>query len=206
MIKPFFTFCIFSLIILNGCANVGHSVGHSEDMFQSATFTPPVTSTASTLKLDDYVRELVSEMMFNMRSLDSSGTIGVTNFVSTGSDYQSTNQFGYTLADTFMLQLHQVGLDTLDYKVTNYIRVTPQGDFAMSRNYLELDADVPIDYVLVGTISAHKKGYTILARIVDMKSKKILASGESFIPQKLVNMLVSKNHISTSDFTAEATS
>ena len=205
MIKPFFTLCIILLLMLSGCANLSDNPAHSSGMYQSATFTPAV-SKPSALGLEDYVRELVSEMTVNMRSLDSSGAIGVTNFVFTGSDYQSTNQLGYALADSFMLQLHQIGLDTLDYKVTDYIRITAQGDFAMSRDYLELNDNIPIDYVLVGTISDHQKGYIIHARIVDIKSKKILASGESFIPQKLVNMLVSKNYISTSDFTAEATS
>jgi hypothetical protein len=41
---------------------------------------------------------------------------------------------------------------------------------------------------------------------VDVKSKKIMAAGESFIPKKLVNMLLSKRYIQATDFTAEASS
>ena len=177
---------------------------HTAGMYQSATFTPPAKSLR--LELTDYVRELVADMALNMRSIESSGTIGVTNFVFTGSDFQSSNQLGYALADTFMMQLHQLGLETIDFKVTDFIRITAQGDFAMSRDYLELDTDIPVDYVLVGTLTDYKKGYRVHARIVDIKSKKILAAGESFIPKRLVNSLLRMGYVPSPDFTAGASS
>ena len=204
MIKPFFTLCILSLLMLSGCASIGNYAGQSAGMYQSATFTAPAKSL--TLELEDYVRELVTDMTLNMRSLESSGTIGVTNFVFTGSDYQYSHPLGDALANTFMMQLHQRGFETLDFKVTDYIRITPQGDFAMSRDYLDLGSGVSVDYVLVGTLSDHKKGYRVHARIVDIKSKKILAAGESFIPRKLLNTLLSKRYIPLADFTAEVSS
>jgi TolB-like protein len=202
--KSFFTLCMSSVLMLSGCAVIRGDGDHSAGMYQSATFTPPAKSL--TLELEDYVRELVAEMALNMRSLDPSGAIGVTNFVFTRSDFQSTNQLGYAIADTFMMQLHQLGFETLDFKVTDYIRITPQGDFAMSRDYLELNTDTPVDYVLVGTLTDHKKGYRVHARIVDIRSKKILAVGESFIPRKLVNILLSKSYLPSAAFTAGTSS
>jgi TolB-like protein len=207
LLKPFFIYCILSLLILSGCASIGNYMGnnasHTLSMYQNATFAP---AKSLTLELEDYVRELVADMTLNMRSLESSGAIGVTNFVFTGSDYQSSNPLGDALANTFMMQLHQFGFETLDFKVTDYIRITAQGDFAMSRDYLELDLGTPVEYVLVGTLSEHKKGYRVHARIVDIKSKKILAAGESFIPRKLVNTLLSNRFIPLADFTAEVSS
>jgi TolB-like protein len=173
-------------------------------MYQSATFRPP--SNVMQLELEDYVRELVAEMSLNIRDVESTGAIAVTNFVFSDIDYQSTNQLGYALADTFMMELHRFGFKTLDFKVTDYIRITSQGDFAMSRDYLELEADIPVDYVLVGKITDYKMGYKVLARIVDIKSKAILASGESLIPKKLVNMLISEEHIQPADFTLKVSS
>lgn len=166
-------------------------------MYQSATFTSP--SKASPLELRDYVRELVAEMALNIRSVDVSNAIAVTNFVSSDSDYQSTNELGFAIADSFMMELHQFGFKTIDVKVTDYIRVTPQGDFAMSTDFLELQADTPVDYVLVGKITDFKTGYKISARIVDIKNKNILASGESFIPKKFVSTLISKKSSEASD-------
>lgn len=204
--KLFFTLCIFLLLILSGCASKQEEVIHtsSKGMYQSATFTPLVKNT--NLELKDYVRELVAEMALNLHSVESSRAIAVTNFVFTNLDYQSTNELGHALADTFMMELHQFGFKTLDFKVTDFIRITPQGDFAMSRDHLELKSDIPVDYVLVGKITDYKKGYRVLARIVDIKSKNILASGESFIPKKLVNMLISEKHIQTADFAMKGSS
>jgi TolB-like protein len=181
---------------------VSHS--NSMDMYQSETFTPP--SKVKTPELRDYVRDLIAEMASNMRSVESSGAIAVTNFVYTDADYQSTNELGFALADTFMMELHQSGFTTLDFKVTDYIRITPEGDFAMSRDFLELEADIPADYVLVGKITDYKKGYRVLARIVDIKSKNILASGESFIPKKLVNMLMGEKYMQTTDSVVKVSS
>lgn len=198
LIKLYFTTCIFLLPMLSGCASKQQEVNHSstKGMYQSATFAPPAKVTA--LELRDYVRELVAEMALNLRSLDSSGAIAVTNFVSSDSDFQSTNELGFAIAESFMMELHHFGFNTLDIKVTDYIRVTPQGDFAMSRDFLELKAETHVDYVLVGKITNFKTGYRVDARIVDIKSKNILATGESFIPKKLVNMLISAQVTHTS--------
>ncbi|MFT5676406.1 MAG: hypothetical protein ACI808_002351, partial [Paraglaciecola sp.] len=57
------------------------AVSHSNSMYQSATFAPPAQ--VMTLELKDYVRKLVAEMALNITSLESTGAIAVTNFVST---------------------------------------------------------------------------------------------------------------------------
>lgn len=201
LIKLYSTFCLFLLLtVIGGCASDNHKemgLSSSKGMYQSATFAAPSKTTPPELR--DYVRDLVAEMSLNLRAVDSSKAIAVTNFAFTNLDYDSTNELGHALADTFMMELHQFGFRTLDVKVTDFIRITPQGDFAMSRDYLELKADYPVDYVLVGKITNYKKGYRVLARIVDIKSKDILAAGESFIPKKLVNMLIDENPIGAAD-------
>jgi TolB-like protein len=145
-------------------------------------------------------------MALNIRSADTLGVIAVTNFVFSGSDFQSTNELGYVLADTFMMELHLLGFETLDFKVTDFIRVTSKGDFSMSRDYLELETETSFKYVLVGKLIDHKNGYIVHARIVDIKSKKVLALGQSFIPRKLVNMLVNVNSTQSTKAIAKVSS
>jgi TolB-like protein len=201
LIKSFYTICFFSLLILSGCSNKYEKTSQSEGLFQNASFTHP--SNPVSLELKDYVRELVADMALNIRSADTLGVIAVTNFVFSESDFQSTNELGYVLADTFMMELHLLGFETLDFKVTDFIRVTSKGDFAMSRDYLELETEIPFKYILVGKLTDHKNGYLVHARIVDIKSKKVLAFGESFIPRKLVDMLVNVNSIQSTKAIAE---
>ena len=190
--------------MLSGCSSIHEEASPSNSMFQNATFTSSTETFTS--DLNGHVRKLVAEMAQNMDSIESVGPIAVTNFVFTNSDYQSTNKLGYALSDTFMMELHRFGFETLDFKVTDYIRITPQGDFAMSRDYLELQNDIAIDYVLVGKLTDYNNGYVVHARIVDINSKKILASGESFIPNKLVSRLINNKHIQKTDFTIKVTS
>ena len=133
--------------MLSGCAGMqkrlSHSTSDSTGMYQSGTFATP--STEMTPELRDYVREMVAKMAPDIRSVESAGAIAVTNFVTTDLDYDSTNGLGYALADTFMAELHRSGFKTLDFKVTDYIRITPHGDFAMSLDYLELKPDIPVE-------------------------------------------------------------
>ncbi|WP_299081343.1 FlgO family outer membrane protein [uncultured Paraglaciecola sp.] len=160
-------------------------------MFQNTTLAVP-TITDRPLALQDYVAQLIADMEGNLQSLESSNAVAVTNFVFANSNYQTTNDLGHFLANACMQELHRQGITTLDYKVTDFIRVTPEGDFSLSRDHLEIKDEANIDYVLVGTMTDAKTGYILHARIVDVANKTILAAAQTLIPSKLVNMLAAE--------------
>jgi TolB-like protein len=200
-----FSFIIFIIVIINsGCAWQDQSVSDSPSMFQNNTFNQ--ISNNNTPELDDYVRELVADMAINMKSIEQTNAIAVTSFVFSNSSYESTNNLGHVLADSFMKELHQFGLTTIDFKVTDFIRITPQGDFSLSRDYLDLKDEIPADYVLVGTMTDYNKGYILQARIVNIISKEILATGQTFIPYKIVNMLTDKRDRQRTEFMTKVSS
>jgi TolB-like protein len=176
---------IFSILAV-GCSNSQNDPNSGSSLFQNATFTTS-SSRSNQLELQDYVRELVAEMALNMNSVDSTAAIAVTNFVFADSEYNATDDLGFTLSDAFMQELHSFGFTTLDFKVTNFIRITPQGDFALSRDYQELNKDISISYILVGTLTHVQQGYILHARIVDIESKHVLATGKTLIPQKIAS-------------------
>ena len=88
-----------------------------------------------------------------------------------------------------MHEIHQFGLDVVDFKTTDFIRVTPKGDFVFSRDFMELREEQPIEYVLGGTLVHHQGGTLVNARIVSVASKKVLASAQSFVPQHVVSAI-----------------
>jgi len=185
---------IIVIIFISGCAwqdQHDQSLNQSLNMYQNNTFGQVINNNNS--GIEGHVRGLVADMAVNMRSIDPSKAIAVTSFVFSNSNYESTNKLGYMLADTFMKELHQFGFITLDFKVTDFIRITPQGDFSLSRDYLDLQGEFTVDYVLVGTMTDYKAGYILQARIVNIKNKKILATGQSFITYKLVNNLAGRS-------------
>ena len=71
----------------------------------------------------------------------------------------------------------------IDYKTTDFIRVTPKGDFALTRDYLEVDEIMPITHVVVGTYSYYRDGILANARLVDINSRHVVSTGSIYIPR-----------------------
>ncbi|GGD55513.1 FlgO family outer membrane protein [Lacimicrobium alkaliphilum] len=184
------------IIMLAGCAtfDIETPDEHSNGAFQPATFKSSNAAEnefINSVQLQDYVRETVAEMALNMKNVAPDASVAVTSFVLLDSGYQSSSLLGQQLSEAFMAELHRFGINTLDYKVSDYIRVTPQGDFILTRDYLELDEEISAKLALVGTMTKHANGILVQTRIVDIETKSILSAGTSLIPHRQVNALFS---------------
>ena len=84
-------------------------------------------------------------------------------------------------------------MKVVDYKVTDYIRVTPGGDFALSRDFNELSAELPIRYVLTGTMTAHKNGVLVNARLIRIDNKQVISAARTFMPEAVVRAVVGQS-------------
>ena len=78
-------------------------------------------------------------------------------------------------------QLQRLGVPLADVKLARQIRITPRGDFVLSRGaYLDLRQQA--SYVLTGTMLRDNAGIVINARVMHLNSKALLASGQIHIP------------------------
>ncbi|MFQ3197267.1 MAG: TolB-like protein [Paraglaciecola sp.] len=139
--------------------------------------------------VNHYVQGIMQDLIANMDTPDNSMDIGVTSFVYLDSNFDDTDLLGNQLSESFMHELHQFGLNVLDFKSSDYIRVTPNGDFNFSRDYEELKPDMPVQYIMGGTMVKHQDGVMVNARMVSLNSKKILSTAQGFIPASVVNAL-----------------
>ena len=139
--------------------------------------------------VNHYVQGIMQELIANMDTPDNSMDIGVTSFVYLDGNFDETDLLGNQLSESFMHELHQFGLNVLDFKSSDYIRVTPSGDFNFSRDYEELNPDMPVQYVMGGTMVKHQDGVIVNARMVSINTKKVLSSAQGFIPASVVNAL-----------------
>ena len=139
--------------------------------------------------VNHYVQGIMQDLIANMDNPESSMDIGVTSFVYLDGSFDETDLLGNQLSESFMHELHQFGLNVLDFKSSDYIRVTPTGDFNFSRDYEELNPDMPVQYVMGGTMVKHQDGVIVNARMVSINSKKVLSSAQGFIPASVVNAL-----------------
>ena len=139
--------------------------------------------------INHYVRGLMHQLADNIKYVNESTPIAVTSFVLLDSDLQTTTLVGNQIAESFVHEIHKFGLPVLDYKTTDFFRISDDGDYIFSRDYMELRADLPIDYVLSGTLTKHQKGYLVNARIIGIKSKAVVASAQGLVPDYAIKSL-----------------
>ena len=144
------------------------------------------------LTVNDYVRNLVHELMALQHNLDSDSQLGVTDFSYVDSALDQGTVFSNHLSEAMIYDLHKFGVPVLDYKVTDYIRVTESGDFVLSRNFEELSDEVAIRYVVTGTLTTHQQGVLVNARLVQINNKRVVSAARTFIPRHIVQAVISR--------------
>lgn len=149
----------------------------------------------SSKNINDYVRGMMQDLVANLQYVNQSTPMAVTSFVNLQSDFATSNVVGNQLAESFVHEVHKFGIPVVDYKATDFIRVTPQGDFILSRDFSELKANLPIKYVLTGTLVEQQDGMLVNARIVGISSKAVVASAQGFLPAQIVDALLNQSII-----------
>jgi TolB-like protein len=150
-------------------------------------------SSESNRNINFYVRGMMQDLVGNLRFVNAQTPVAVTNFVFLDSDFEQADLIGMQLSESFMHEVHKFGIPVIDFKATDYIRVSRSGDFILSKDYLELNGELPIKYVLAGTLIKNVSGYSVNARIVGINSKAVVASAQGFIPESVVSRVMSSN-------------
>lgn len=153
----------------------------------------PGYKTEPAVTVNHYVQSLMHDLAANLEVLSTTFSVGVTSFVYLDGDYQQGDILGNQISEAFMHEATQFGMAVTDFKTTDYIRVTPTGDFTFSRDFLELTQQYPISVVLGGTLVRHQGGVLVNARMVNVNDKKVLASAQILIPQNVVQALKGSN-------------
>ncbi|NOU50752.1 hypothetical protein HG263_09430 [Pseudoalteromonas sp. JBTF-M23] len=164
----------------------------SKDAFQSRNAVPNIMSqraNVSRKNINHYVRGIMQDLVENLQYVNAKTPLAVSSFVYLDDDYGQATLLGNQLSESFMHELHKFGVSVVDFKTTDYMRVTPQGDFVFSRDYLELNETQNFQYVLAGTLVNHQGGVLVNARIVGINSKAVVGSAQGFIPQSVVDAL-----------------
>jgi TolB-like protein len=147
----------------------------------------------SVKNINYYVRGLMQELVGNLQYVNATTPIAVTSFVFLDGSFNHSDLVGMQIAESFVHEVHKFGIPVLDFKTTDFVRVTQDGDFVLSKDYLDLEGDLPIRYVVAGTLVKHLAGYMVNARIIGIQSKAVVASAQGFLPASVINSLVSSN-------------
>ena len=138
----------------------------------------------------DAVRNITTRLLASCREVDASTPIAVTNLTASTSQYDKANALSYAMSDALMHELFRHNLNVLDFKLANQIRISEDGDFALSRDFLELANELPINYILTGTLVEQDKGFLVNLRLVDAKSRALAGSAQGFVTRQTAASLV----------------
>jgi len=177
--------------IANDARSVAAPMANAE-LFQSKQAVPNTASqmaSVSRKNINHYVRGMMQDIAENLQYVNQKTPLAVSSFVFLDDEYDDASLLGNQLSESFMHELHHFGVAVIDFKTTDYMRVTPQGDFVFSRDYLELNEEQNFQYVLAGTLVNHQGGVLVNARIIGLMSKAVVGSAQGFIPQTVVDAL-----------------
>lgn len=156
----------------------------------SSQATDAYTARPLVRHIGDYVNNMAQDLVSNMAYVTERTPVAITTFSMVDSDLIETNILGHQMAQSFIHEFHKFRIPVVEFKNTQFIRVTEQGDFVLSRDFLELNNATPIQYVLTGTMTKHRGGFLINARLIGMKSNVVVASAQNFVPHYVVDALL----------------
>lgn len=145
--------------------------------------------------LQDYSRELTQQLMASGKYVRGGQRIAVTSPVWLESPLNRSSLLALQLQEELSAELHRNHIHVVEFKLTDGIRVTNYGDFALSRNYLELREQQDVHYILAATTVEHSNGLTVNVRLIDFHTQVIAATAQVRIPQHIVNDLRSEQGV-----------
>lgn len=161
-----------SLVLLSACAQLSpQDPGHSQSLHSTR----------------DYSRLVAEQLIQSGRNLQSAQRVVVTSPVWLQGDFNESPLVARQLQEEMSAELHHLSLHVIEFKLSDGIRVTPQGDFALSKDYLELRELQNADYVLAATIVEKRGGLTLNARLIDFQTQVVQATAQVTIPQYLID-------------------
>lgn len=152
----------------------------------SGNYLPVVAARANTKPLSDYAADLALQLMMSMHYTPPQQAVAISSLVWFDHQLDSSQALGNQLAEHLYVHLQRLGVPLADVKVGRQIRVTPQGDFVLSRGR-HLDPAQDVHYVLTGTLLQDAGGTVVNVRVVHLQLKTVLAAAQVHIPAAVLS-------------------
>jgi len=136
-----------------------------------------------------YARDLADQMMASSHGLRPGQRIAVTSLSWLDSNFDESSLVALQLQEELSTEFQLLAFDVLEFRLTDGIRVTEHGDFAMSRNYLDLPELQYTDYILTGTLVQRREGVMVNVKLVNFDSKVVEATGQVLIPSDIARSI-----------------
>lgn len=145
---------------------------------------------SSHILLKEYIEQLADETMATANMAAADATIGATGFVDLSPNLNTSNLLGVVLTEYFVSELHKSGGNVVDYKLSGKVQVGHDVDYVFTRDTINSTSQIPMTHVLTGTMLYQKTGLMLSVRVIGFKDKRVIATGQKFIPYFLVEDIV----------------
>ncbi len=157
-----------SVLLLNACAQSG-----SSDMEPLASGNQLPQRSA----INHMSQQIVNELVRQNDDLKSNQPLLVATPVFLD-DLKRTNAIGLQLQQGFISALHDHQFSLVDINVGDNIRVTPEGDFLLTRDWKLLPSGIAVEHVLVSTMSLNTLGVVVNSRIVNVTNNRVISASQ----------------------------
>ncbi|MGL6122459.1 MAG: FlgO family outer membrane protein, partial [Shewanella sp.] len=125
----------------------------------------------------------VTELVKHNDALRSDQPIVVATPVLVG-DLNGTNALAQQLQQGLMTSLHSFQFNVVDLNLADGLRVTSDGDFILTRDWEKLSTNLPVEHLVVSTMSVVTNGMAINTRIVSISNNRVVSASQTFVTQK----------------------
>lgn len=144
--------------------------------------------------VNKYAKWLIQDLISNLDLPSNEDVFIVADFALLDSDLNKTNHFGRQFTESLMHEINRAGFSVIDVKNRGFIRFNEEGDiFYQTRDFLEVSTSADVSNVLTGTMTRHRGGYLINAKIIDAKTQALISSGQTLVPAKVVDSIMKEN-------------
>lgn len=176
-------------VILAACSSIkkDEEVEPVENLI-SLTLEDEIYSFHTHQKVSDYTDRLAHDLFRNMRNKKLSQPMLVTSFVNLDDTLQQTSKLGNLVSESLIGNMQEYDIPVMDIHLMGQVDITPAGDFVFSRDNNALSHD-EITYVLTGVIVENERGFTINARIIEFRTKRVISTASTFIPSFVIEVI-----------------
>lgn len=97
------------------------------------------------------------------------------------SDMKTTNALGLQFQQGLIASLHDHQFNLVDINVSDALKVTPDGEFILTRDWQQLPTDISVENVVVSTMSFSTQGVAINSRIVNVTNNRVVSAAQGFV-------------------------
>ena len=173
--------CVAIVVSLSGCSAV-------QQTFNETPYNSKRSSDLGNVEL--YTYELAQELFFNMTPdrqyrYAVTGFVPVTTLKAAVEEQSPIMLLGHQLEQGLTTETVRRGYIAQDYKSTNSIIMEAQSERSLSRNLDHLTGTQNIDFFITGTITEQESGAIVNARIINARTKDVIAAATKFFPSEL---------------------